>query len=135
MAPSENATVVHRGGCHCGAVRFEAKGSAVVNVYECNCSVCTMKQNDHFMVSDADFTLLQGEDKLTLYQFGTKQAKHLFCSICGVHSFYKPRSHPDCYAVTVHCVDEGSIADTIVERCDGRNWEQWNAKRKAAHPN
>jgi len=63
--------------------------------------------------------------------FGTKQAKHLFCSICGVHSFYKPRSHPDCYAVTVHCVDEGSITDRIVENCDGKDWEQWHAKRMA----
>lgn len=31
-------------------------------------SICTMKQNHHFMVPDGDFKLLQGKDKLTLYQ-------------------------------------------------------------------
>ena len=39
-----------------------------IMLQSCAGSVCTMKQNDHFMVSDADFKLLQGEDKLTLYQ-------------------------------------------------------------------
>jgi hypothetical protein len=68
-------------------------------------------------------------------QFNTKQAKHLFCSICGVQSFYKPRSHPDCYAVTVQCVDEGTISNIVVEECDGQNWEQWAAKSKGRESN
>ena len=34
----------------------------------CAGSICKMKQNHHFMVPEADFQLLQGEDKLTLYQ-------------------------------------------------------------------
>lgn len=38
---------------------------------------------------------LQGEDKLTTYRFNTGAAKHRFCSICGVQSFYHPRSNPD----------------------------------------
>lgn len=40
----------------------------------CAGSICTMKQNDHFMVPDADFTLLQGKDKLTLYQVSRASA-------------------------------------------------------------
>ena len=38
---------------------------------------------------------MQGQDKLTTYTFNTGKAKHTFCSICGVQSFYTPRSNPD----------------------------------------
>lgn len=55
--------------------------------------------------------------------FGTHTAKHTFCRVCGVLPFYTPRSNPDGYAVTVHCVDAGTIARVVVERYDGRNWE------------
>ncbi|PIO61116.1 hypothetical protein TELCIR_17369, partial [Teladorsagia circumcincta] len=37
----------------------------------------------------------QGEEYLTTYTFNTHRAKHKFCSICGVQSFYVPRSNPD----------------------------------------
>ncbi|CAK0753419.1 hypothetical protein CVIRNUC_002219 [Coccomyxa viridis] len=131
MTPHAGDQVVHRGGCHCGAVRFQAKGSNVVTAMRCNCSICKMKQNHHFMVPEADFQLLQGEDKLTLYQFNTKEAKHLFCSMCGVQSFYRPRSDPDCYAVTVQCIDDGSIKEAHIEDVDGQNWEQWQRERRA----
>lgn len=53
-----------------------------------------MKRNDHVIVPHGDFRLLSGEDKLTTYTFGTHTAKHLFCSVCGVQSFYQPRSNP-----------------------------------------
>ena len=41
-----------------------------------SCSICNKKQNRHFIVPEANFTLLQGKDELTLYTFGTHQAKH-----------------------------------------------------------
>lgn len=61
----------------------------------CSCSVCHMKQNIHFIVPNHHFKLTKGSDKLTTYTFNTHQAKHTFCSICGVQSFYTPRSNPD----------------------------------------
>jgi hypothetical protein len=38
-----------------------------------------MKRNTHIVVPGSRFRLLQGQDSLALYQFGTRTAKHLFC--------------------------------------------------------
>ena len=84
------------GGCHCGAVRFSATmPDAPVPALACNCSVCSMTGFLHVMVPHDQFELLTGRDALTSYRFGTGAADHLFCSKCGVKSFYQPRSHPD----------------------------------------
>jgi hypothetical protein len=115
-----------KGGCHCGKVRFSAAlPSHAVDVYTCNCSICAMKRNDHFVIPKASFTLVSGEDDLTLYQYGSKTARHLFCKHCGVQSFYNPRSNPNGVAVTWHCIDEDDAKTMSVTNkfFDGRNWE------------
>ncbi|XP_072163652.1 centromere protein V-like [Diadema setosum] len=119
----ESNLVKHTGGCHCGAVRFEILAPAIVNVWDCNCSVCVKKQNIHFIVPNSRFKLLQGEDSLTCYTFNTHKAKHTFCKICGVQSFYTPRSNPDGKGINPNCVDKGTIQKTIVQVFDGSNWE------------
>ncbi|MEO1272488.1 MAG: GFA family protein [Myxococcota bacterium] len=111
------------GGCHCGAVRFRIETTSVAEVLECNCSICTMKGFLHMIVPGEDFTLLRGEEVLTTYTFNTGQAKHYFCSVCGVASFYVPRSHPDGFSINARCID-GGIPDDLSRRSfDGRNWE------------
>ena len=101
--------VIHRGGCHCGRVRFEVQAPASVVVLDCNCSICRMTAFQHLIVSAARFRLLQGGESLTEYRFNTGAARHLFCSVCGVKSFYVPRSHPDGYSVNLRCIDPGTI--------------------------
>ncbi len=76
------------GGCHCGAVRFKVKAPRHVVVWDCDCSICLMKKNAHFIVPSKNFCLVSGESDLQLYTFNTRQAKHYFCKICGVQSFY-----------------------------------------------
>ena len=49
----------------------------------------------------SDLTVTQGEESLTLYQFNTGEAKHYFCSKCGIHTFHQQRSEPDHYSVNV----------------------------------
>ena len=113
------------GGCHCGAVRFTAKmPDPPVEALDCNCSICSMTGFLHVMVQHEDFELVTGRDSLVSYRFGTGAAKHLFCSNCGVKSFYQPRSHPDAWSVNAHCLDEP--VELEIERFDGRHWE--NAK-------
>merc|ERR1712018_704140 len=116
--------VVHSGGCHCGAVRFTVNAPSQLTVYRCNCSICEKKQNDHIIVPHSQFTLLQGEDSLTCYTFNTHQARHLFCKICGVQSFYQPRSNSNGYGVMPHCLDKGTAYICEIREFDGENWEK-----------
>ena len=78
----------------------------------------------HIIVPHSDFTLEQGADLLTSYRFGTGAAEHLFCSKCGVKSFYQPRSHPEAWSVNAHCLDVQP--ELAIERFDGKHWD--NAK-------
>jgi hypothetical protein len=116
--------VRHSGGCHCGRVRFEVQAPAILEVGECNCSMCSKTGYLHLMVPAAQFKLVSGEDALTRYQFNTRTAKHFFCSQCGIKSFYVPRSHPDGYSINARCLDEGTVKGMTVTQIDGKNWEK-----------
>jgi len=122
-------TVRISGGCHCKAVRFEADVPASVEALDCNCSICSATGFLHLVVPHADFRLLSGEEALTGYRFGTGAANHLFCSICGIKSFYQPRSHPDAWSVNANCLD--LRPELAVEQFDGRNWEAAKANLDA----
>ncbi len=113
----------YRGSCHCAAVRFEIS-TDLNRVSECNCSICTKKGALHHRVSADQFTLLSGEEMLSLYQFGTKTAKHYFCKHCGIHPFSQPRIAPDMYSINIHCLDDLDLSATDFETVpfDGRNW-------------
>ena len=115
--------VTHAGGCHCGRVRFEVIAPAKLQVSECNCSICAKVAYLHLVVSADQFKLLSGTEVLTTYSFNTHAAKHLFCSICGVKSFYVPRSHPDGYSVNARCLDPAGITSMQVRPFDGRHWD------------
>ena len=106
---SEAALVVHRGGCHCGRVRFEVDAPAVIDALDCNCSICRMSGFLHLIVPAKRFHLLAGADALTEYTFNTGTAKHRFCRHCGIKSFYVPRSNPDGFDVNVHCLEPATI--------------------------
>jgi hypothetical protein len=116
--------VIHRGGCHCGAVRFEVKAPARITVQRCNCSICTKTAFLHLIVPGADFRLLAGTDRIGTYTFNTGVAKHLFCTVCGVKSYYVPRSNPDGFSVNLRCLDPGTIDGVVFEDFDGQDWER-----------
>lgn len=111
------------GGCHCRAVRFEADVPREVEVLDCNCSICAMTGFRHLIVPHADFRLLSGEGALSHYRFGTGAADHLFCSVCGVKSFYQPRSHPEAWSLNFNALDDSSGLEVTAISFDGRNWE------------
>ena len=114
----------HTGGCHCGRVRFEVDASAELTASECNCSICAKSGYLHLVVPRSRFRLLQGSESLTTYTFNTGTAKHLFCAVCGVKSFYVPRSHPDGYSVNVRCLDPETIERVEVKPFNGLEWEK-----------
>lgn len=119
--------VTIQGGCHCHAVRFEADVPSTVEVLDCNCSVCSMTGFRHLIVPHSDFRLLSGEKALTSYRFGTGAANHLFCGVCGVKSFYQPRSHPHAWSINLNALDDASALDFRYRSFDGRNWEKAHA--------
>lgn len=110
--------VTHRGGCHCGRVRFEVDAPADIAALDCNCSICRMSGFLHLIVPATRFRLLSGADALGEYTFNTGAAKHRFCRYCGIKSFYIPRSHPDGVDVNVRCLDAGSVASIDISAFD-----------------
>jgi centromere protein V len=114
----------HRGGCHCGRVRFEVDAPAALTVAECNCSICRLTGYQHLIVPKARFRLLSGADDLVTYRWGTGVAAHYFCGACGIKSFYVPRSHPDGVSVNARCLDPGTVGSLEVRPFDGANWER-----------
>ena len=112
------------GGCHCRAVRFEAEVPSEVEVLDCNCSICAMTGFRHLIVPHRDFRLLAGGGKLTRYRFGTGAADHLYCSVCGVKSFYQPRSHPEAWSLNFNALDDASGLAVTARSFDGRDWER-----------
>jgi hypothetical protein len=126
--------VPHSGGCHCGKVRIEVIAPSRLSVLECNCSICSKSGYLHLIVPKSRFRLLQGEEFLTTYAFNTHVAKHLFCSVCGIKSFYVPRSHPDGYSVNARCLDMGTVEAMTIEPFDGREWEKQVREGRAGLP-
>ena len=114
----------HKGGCHCGRVKFEVDAPADIVATECNCSICSMTGFLHLIVGQNDFRLLQGADDIETYTFNTGVARHIFCRYCGVKSYYVPRSHPNGISVNINCLQPGTIASITSEPFDGRNWEK-----------
>ncbi len=121
----------YEGGCHCGRVRFKVTAD-LSEVLDCNCSVCTKKGFLHLIVPPERFELVKGEDAQTTYQFNTGAAKHMFCSTCGMHAFYIPRSDPDKIDVNARCIDNIDISKLRPHPFDGRNWDEAQAARAAA---
>lgn len=111
------------GGCHCGAVRFTAEIGDEIELLDCNCSMCSRTGYLHLIVPHERFTLLSGRDALVSYRFNTGAAEHLFCSRCGIKSFYQPRSHPQAWSLNWRTVDESGEFTVTVIPFDGRNWE------------
>ncbi len=114
----------YHGSCHCGRVKFKLD-TVIDKVVECNCSICTKKGALHHRVSPQQFTLVEGEAFLSLYQFGSKEASHYFCSHCGIHPFSRPRLDPSMYSVNIRCLDDFDLEAETFEKVpfDGRNWE------------
>ena len=113
-----------RGGCHCGKVRFRVDIPATQELTDCNCSICSATGFLHLIVPHADFVLETNANALTSYRFGTGAAHHLFCSTCGIKSFYQPRSHPDCWSVNFRCLDAEHDLAVTIHPFDGQHWEE-----------
>ena len=97
----------YTGSCHCGAVRYTVEADLSKPVVTCNCSMCGRTGSMLSFVPVDKFTLEQGSDALTDYQFNTQKIHHLFCKTCGVKSFARGTA-PDgseMIAVNARCLE------------------------------
>ena len=123
------------GGCHCGAVRFEAR----VNLEpggpsKCNCSICTKLGSTGAVMAPHDFQLVAGEGSLSEYVWGGRVQTRYFCKHCGVHCF--ARGHlaelgGDFVAINVNTLDDVDVAELELVYWDGRH-DNWHAGPRAS---
>lgn len=120
--PKKDNKMKHTGGCHCGAVRYEAEAD-INNVISCNCSICIKKGSLLAFVPEAHFELKSGADVLSDYQFNHKRIHHLFCKNCGIASFGKGTT-PDgnkMIAINARCLDDIDLSALSVMNYDGKS--------------
>ncbi|WP_409319940.1 GFA family protein [Pseudomonas putida] len=107
-----NDRPVYQAACHCGTVRFALHlTDGLPSARRCNCSLCRMRGAVAVSPNLSDITVTHGKEALTLYQFNTHEAKHYFCSKCGIYTFHQRRSNPNQYGVNVACVEGMSPFD------------------------
>ena len=114
---------LHQAACHCGAVQFQVRlCDGFDSIRRCTCSYCRMRGAVAVSARLEDISFVQGQDKLTLYQFNSKTAKHYFCSFCGIYTHHQRRSNPHQFGINVACLAGVSPVDFAeVEVKDGVN--------------
>jgi len=67
--------------------------------------------------------ILRGEDKLTLYRWNTRVARHYFCSACGIYTHHQRRTDPSICGFNLGCL-EGVDPSTLgeIEQVDGASF-------------
>jgi hypothetical protein len=128
----------YTGGCHCGAVRYEADVDLSKGTLKCNCSICSKGRAWLVAVDGGDFRLQRGADALSEYQFGAHHIHHLFCSHCGIKSFARGNGPggKQFVAVAVSCLDDvpdAKLATLPIMYIDGRNDNFQAAPAQTSH--
>jgi len=95
-----------KASCHCGAVQLSfVMANGLDELRRCDCSLCRRIKPAAITARLNELEVVSGTDSLSLYQFGTKTAKHYFCSICGTHTHHQRRSNPNEFGVNVGCLE------------------------------
>ena len=95
--------------------------------------MCSKAGYLHLIVPADRFKLISGSEVLATYSFNTHTAKHLFCSVCGIKSFYVPRSHPDGFSVNARCLDPGTVQELSITQVNGREGEKQYPKGRGEY--
>ena len=93
------------GSCHCGAVRFHVRLADGLNTARrCSCSFCRMRGAVAVSADLDGMTITAGAHALTEYRFGTMEARHWFCSKCGIYTHHQRRSNPHQLGINLACL-------------------------------
>jgi hypothetical protein len=113
--------MIYRGGCHCGRISFEV-GGELIEVADCNCSICTKQGSLHWFVPRQQLRLLTPERGLSTYTFGERTIRYRFCPDCGMHPFAEGCDSEGnaIVAVNVRCLEGVEFAAIPVKHYNGR---------------
>ena len=81
--------MVHRGGCHCGNLRYSLETDLALTqlpLRACQCSFCRL--HGARSTSDANGRIrfeVRDASRLTRYRFGLRTADFLVCAQCGIY--------------------------------------------------
>lgn len=88
--------------CHCRAVELDVTlTEGLEKVRRCDCSFCARRGAIAVSAPIDGVKIVEGSNNLTLYQWGTKTAKHYFCKTCGIYTHHQRRSNPNEFGVNV----------------------------------
>ncbi len=119
MSESEE---LHRGGCLCGAVRYEVRGP-LRGVVNCYCTMCQKLHGAcgaHSKADKAAIAVVEGRG-LKWYA-SSARARRGFCGECGSSLFWEPVDQPGT-GILAGTLDQPSGLETIghiflAEKCD-----------------
>ena len=105
--------------CHCGSVQLNVETDLSI-IKQCNCSMCKRKNAKMNILPKEAIQSIQGEENLSLYQFGTNVAKHYFCKKCGIYTHHYRKSDPNGIGINIGCIDEVDSFSIDSEILDNR---------------
>ncbi|HWI85043.1 MAG TPA: GFA family protein [Sphingomonas sp.] len=128
----------YQGGCHCGAVRYEADIDLAEGTGRCNCSICAKRRFWGATIKPDAFRLLSDADAFGDYQFGSHSVHHRFCRTCGVATFgegYVEEIGGAFYSVSLATLDDAvaDLAEAPVKYMDGLHNNWWNSPAETRH--
>jgi hypothetical protein len=132
MTNTDKKPSLHKGSCHCGAVRYEVEVDATA-ASRCNCTICTKVCQTGALVKPSAFRLTAGADQLTPYVWGGKISTRYFCKTCGIHVYgagHLPQLGGDFVSVNLNTLDDIDVGTTTVMYFDGRH-DNWMAGTRA----
>ena len=126
------ARQTYRGGCHCGAIRFEADLDLSAGTLKCNCSSCAKARSWLAFVPADRFRLIAGQESQRIYQWTppgrpTPLIEFHFCNTCGIRTPASGNIGPHgeaMYAIQVPLLDEvdpEELARAPIQYVDGRH--------------
>ena len=97
--------MLYKVSCHCGSIQLNVETDLSI-IIQCNCSMCKRKNAKMNILPKEAIQSIQGEENLSLYQFGTNVAKHYFCKKCGIYTHHHRKSDPNGIGINIGCIDE-----------------------------
>lgn len=128
----------YHGGCHCGAIRFEAEIDLSQGTGKCNCTSCRKRRWWNASVKPEAFRAIKGEDQLSRNRGGL--ASTSFCVHCGVVPFARVAAAEwndgESVSINVACLDDAMPEELIaapVQYFDGLNDNWWETPDEVRH--